>query len=364
VKLKMTAVLVPFSLVLLSCSSSRIAGQAEKIYVVERERESLFVLDHGHEKIIKDLGNLNHATMKFDKGFGYVLARDGYIAKIDTEKDELVKKVKIGKSGIGITFIDQYIAVVNYDPQSVVLLDKDLNVIKTIETQSRNVGIKAHKNLLVFSLMDKNQILVLDAKKDFQTVQTFEHVGQLPFDALIKDDKYIVGFFNEAAIGILNLTSMNYEKLTFKDAGDRLVYKVPHFGYWGIIGNAAIVPLAAEKKLLVLDLETSKALKEINLPGNPVFAAVSPDKTKLIVNYSGDHENIISVVDLKKLEKETDLEVGKRVMHLRFSPDGKSAYVTSYFDNSLKTIDTSKWKVVEERKVATPSGIFISGSKE
>lgn len=362
--IKMTALLGPLSLILLSCSSGTIADKTEKIYVVERERESLYVLDHGNEKVIKDLGNLNHATMKFDNGFGYVLARDGYIAKIDIEKDELVKKIKIGKSGIGITFIGQYIAVVNYDPQSVVVLDKDLNVIKTIETQSRNVGIKAYKDYLVFSLMDKNQIIVLDAKKNFQMVQIFENVGLLPFDALIKDDKYIVGFFNEASIGLLNLTSMKYEKLTFKDAGERLVYKVPHFGYWGIIGNSAIVPLAAEKKLLVLDLETSKALKEIALPGNPVFASVSPDKTKLIVNYSGDHENIISVVDLKKLEKEIDLEVGKRVMHLRFSPDGKRAYVTSYFDNSLKTIDTSKWKVVEERKVATPSGIFISGSKE
>lgn len=357
-KITLSAFLLPLMVTLFSCST------APKIYVVEREREALFVLDQGQEKIIKDLGNLNHATMKFDNGFGYVLARDGFISKINVEKDELVKKVKIGKSGIGITFIDQYIAVVNYDPQSVVLLDKDLNVIKTVETESRNVGIKAYKDYLVFSLMDKNQILVLDARKDFQVVQKFENVGQLPFDALIKDDKYIVGFFNEAAIGILNLSSMKYEKLIFKDTGDKLVMKVPHFGYWGVVGNTAIVPLAAEKKLLVLDLETSRALKEIPLMGNPVFASVSPDKKKLIVNYSGDQENFISVVDIKSLEKVTDVEAGRRVMHLRFSPDGKKAYVTSYFDNSLKTIDTSKWKVVEERKVATPSGIFISGAKE
>lgn len=362
-KMTMSAVILPLALTLFSCSSSSVSTSSNpKIYVVEREREALFVLDQGKEKIIKDLGNLNHATMKFDNGFGYVLARDGYISKINTQTDELVKKVKIGRSGIGITFIDKYIAVVNYDPQSVVLLDKELNVIKTVETQSRNVGIKSYKDYLVFSLMDKNQILVLDAKKDFQVVQKIDNAGNLPFDALIKDDKYIVGFFNEAAIGILNLSSMKYEKLIFKDTGDKLVMKVPHFGYWGVVEKTAIVPLAAEKKLLVLDLETSKALKEIPLIGNPVFASVSPDKKKLIVNYSGDQENFISVVDIQSLQKETDVEAGRRVMHLRFSPDGKKAYVTSYFDNSLKTIETSKWKVVEERKVATPSGIFISES--
>lgn len=363
-KIAMSVMILPLALTLFSCSTAPVSLNGSKIYVVEREREALFVLDQGKEKIIKDLGNLNHATMKFDNGYGYVLARDGFISKINIDKDELVKKVKIGKSGIGITFIDKYIAVVNYDPQSVVLLDKDLNIIKTVETQSRNVGIKSYKDYLVFSLMDKNQIMVLDAKKDFAIVKTFEDVGQLPFDALIKEDKYIVGFFNEAAIGILNLSSMQYEKLVFKDTGDKLVMKVPHFGYWGVVGNTAIVPLAAEKKLLVLDLTTSKALKEIPLIGNPVFASVSPDKKKLIVNYSGDQENLISVVDIRSLEKEADVEAGRRVMHLRFSPDGKKAYVTSYFDNSLKTIDTSKWKVVDERKVATPSGIFISGAKE
>lgn len=335
-----------------------------KTYVVQRERESLYVLDGSEEKLIGSLGNLNHATMKFDGVYGYVLARDGYLSKVDTVTDQLVKKVKIGKSGIGITFIGNYISVVNYDPQSVVLLDKDLNVVKTIETGSRNVGVKVFENYLVFSLMDKNQIWVLDAQKDFSVVRQFENVGNLPFDALIKDEKYIVGFFNEAAIGILNLKEMHYEKLVFKDSHDKLIYKVPHFGYWGIINNLAIVPLVSEKKLLVLDLNTTKAVKEINLIGDPVFAAVSPDKKSLIVNYSGEKENFISVIDLNRFEKMKDIDVAKRVMHLRFSPDGKKALVTSYFDNSLKVLETKNWNITDVKKVATPSGIFIKGIKE
>ncbi|MBW7941752.1 MAG: NirF protein, partial [Candidatus Kuenenia stuttgartiensis] len=47
---------------------------AEKIYVVERERERLAVIENGVlSGEIGNLGNLNHATVKFNKNFMYVI---------------------------------------------------------------------------------------------------------------------------------------------------------------------------------------------------------------------------------------------------------------------------------------------------
>jgi len=336
----------------------------QKIYIVERERESLYVLDGVNEKTISDLGNLNHATMKFRGKYGYLLARDGYVSKIDTVTDTLVRKVKIGKSGIGITFIGNHIAIVNYDPNSVVILDQELNVVKTILTDSRNVGIKAYKNYLVFSLMDKNALWVLDASKDYEIVKKVEDIGALPFDALIKEQRYLVGFFNEAAIGMFNVETLSYKKVSLHDLAMTPIYKVPHFGYWGIIDDIAVIPVVGQKKLLVLNLTTGKPQKEINLIGDPVFASVSSDKLQLVVNYSGDKENFISVVNLKTFEKVKDVEVGRRVMHLRFSPNEEKAYVTTYFDNKLKVLNTKDWSVLDEKAVATPSGVFINSVKE
>lgn len=336
----------------------------EKIYVVERERESLFVLDNGNEKLIDDLGNLNHATMKFKDKFGYVLARDGYISKVDVNSNKLVKKVKVGKSGIGITFIGNYIAIVNYDPNSVVILDQDLNVLETINTSSRNVGVKTYKNFLIFSLMDSNQIWILDANKKFEVVKKFENIGNLPFDALIKDNKYVVGFFNEAAVGILDIDKLEYKKIVLKDRENNLVYKVPHFGYWGVVDNKAIVPIVADKKLLVIDLETMSPINEIKLKGNPVFAAMSPDKKELVVNYSGDYENYISFINLTDYQIKKELEVGKRVMHLRYSLNSQKLFVSTYFDNSLRVYSSKDTSLLKTYKVATPSGIFSSELKE
>lgn len=361
--MKFTSIFILIFLVSCSGIKNQVIDD-EKIYVVERERESLFVLQNDNEKTIDDLGNLNHATMKFKSNYGYVLARDGFISKIDVGSNKLIKKVKVGKSGIGITFISNYIAIVNYDPNSVVILDQDLNTVQTINTNSRNVGVKTYKNFLVFSLMDSNQIWVLDSNRKFEVVKKFEDVGNLPFDALVKDNKYVVGFFNEAAVGILDIEKLEYKKIVLKDRENNLVYKVPHFGYWGVVDNKAIVPIVADKKLLVIDLDTMNPINEIKLKGNPVFAAMSPNKKELVVNYSGDYENYISFIDLNNFQVKKELEVGKRVMHLRYSLNSQKIYVSTYFDNSLRVFSSKDLSLLNTYKVATPSGIFSSELRE
>ena len=348
--------------VVASCSGVKVK---QKVYVVERERESIVSFDHnGEEERISNLGNLNHATIKFKNGFGYVLARDGFISKFDIDTNKLIHKVKIGKSGIGLTFIQDYIAIVNYDPNSVVILDQNLNVLKVVETKSRNVGVKVFNQFLVFSLMDTNQIWVLDSSKDFATVKVIESAGNMPFDALIKDNLYIVGFFHGGDVGLLNLNNFNYHRLRISDAQEKTVLKVPHFGYWGIIGNQAIIPMVSANKLLVVDLLTLQTKQEITLPGNPVFAIVSPNKEWMAVNFSGDYEDNISIIDLKTLKPVKDLSIGRRVMHLRFSLDGKSLYASTYFDHKLHTLSTKDWSVLKQETVANPSGIFIPETSE
>lgn len=335
-------------------------NREEKIYVVQRERESLQVFDNGQVKLISDLGNLNHATMKFKWGKGYLLARNGYISQIDINKDQLIKKVKIGKSGIGLTFTENNIVIVNYDPASVVILSKDLEVENTILTESRNVGVKVYSDFLVFSLMDKNEIWVLDTTKNFQLVKKFENVGNLPFDALVNGSDYLVGFFNEAAIGFLDLKSFSYSKINLNLNESNVVYKVPHFGYWGIVGDLAFVPIAAHKKILIIDMKSKKTVKEIELPGEPVFASVSPDKKNIVVNFSGETENLIAVVDTKKMVVENSFNAGKRVMHIRFSQNSKKLFVTSYFENKMHEYNVDNWSRVNSFDVASPSGVFLN----
>ena len=152
---------------------------AEKLYVVERERSALVVIENGEfKKEIKDIGNATHTTVKTDKNFAYAVSRDGYMSKIDKNSDRLIKKVKVGNSGIGFTILDKYIVVANYDPKDVVVIDKNMEIVKKLSTGSRNVGIKHRKNLIVFSLMDKDQIWILDKNKNFHRSKNIKTLGR------------------------------------------------------------------------------------------------------------------------------------------------------------------------------------------
>ncbi len=333
---------------------------AEKLYVVERERGSLAVIENDKlVKEIKDLGNLNHAIVKTDGDYSYCIARNGYFSKIDNKTDKVLKKIKPGNSGIGFTFIGKYIAIAHYDPKKVTILTKDLDIHKTIETGSRNVGIKPYYPYLVFALMDKDQVWVLNADKDF-SVEKKINVGKMPFDALIDKNRYIVGFFKEKGVGIVNLKDFSYKKVSFQTPEkEEVVFKIPHFGMWGIVDDKAIIPAVGEKTAYVVDTKNMVVVKKIPLAGLPVFISVSPDKKMAVVNYSGEKDNLLSVIDLEKLQVVKTFPAGKRVMHIRFSKDGKKLYVSSYFDNSLKIFDTKSWKLIKEITIPNPSGIFI-----
>ncbi|MBF0319205.1 MAG: NirF protein [Nitrospirae bacterium] len=346
-----------YLLILIMLLASVNYAAAEKLYVVEREREAIAVVDNGKVSEIENLGSMNHALVKFDAGAAYVVGRDGFFSHIDTKTDKLVKRVKVGSSGIGFTSCNDYIAVANYDPKDVVILDRKLNIAKKIETGSRNVGIKCLDNLLVFSLMDKDEIWVLDAKKDFKQVKAIKTGGEMPFDALLTGDTYVAGFF-KGGVALLDLKDFKYnEKIIM--AGQQTVFKIPHFGTWGVAGQRAYIPAVGENKLIIIDTKDYTYTGSIELTGLPVFVVVSPDGKYLAVNYSGDKDNYVTIIDLKDNKVLKNIDAGKRIMHLRFSGDGKTLYASAYFENMVKTIGKDTWAVRDWVSVPTPSGIFI-----
>jgi len=345
--------MLPLILFLLSIS----LALAEKLYVVERERSSLAVVENGRlVKRIEALGNMNHATVKFWRGYAYVISRDGYLSKIDTKRDELVKRVKVGKSSIGVDFTDRHVIVANYDPDTVVVLDEELNVLREISTGSRNVGIKAYKTGFLFSLMDKDEVWWV--REDGEVLKFA--VGKMPFDALLFGDHYLVGFFKDEGIGLIDLKEKSYKSLKFKREGKEVVFKIPHFGTWGVFKDTAYVPAVGERKIYVVSLKDVKVLREIALSGLPVFVAVSPEGEHIAVNFSGDKENFVALYDLGSEKLLGEVQAGKRIMHLRFSKDGKRLYLTSYFESKLKVFEVPTLKLLHEVDIPNPSGVFLA----
>lgn len=333
---------------------------SEKVYVVERGRSRLSVL-HGGRLVgrIEGLGKLHHATVKFWRGHAFLISRDGFLSKIDTKTDKVVKKVKVGKSSIGLTFVEDRIAVANYNPHDVVLLDEDLRIRKRLVTGGRNVGIKSWRHLLVVALMDKDALWIFDAQKGFALVHKVPFAGKMPYDALISKHYYLSAFFKERVMGVLDLQNKRYQRVVLPLASKGIPYKIPHFGMWGTWKGIAYLPVAGTQQLAMLEMSNFQKKGQIKLAGLPVFAVLSPDGMWIAVNYSGKDQDFLSLIDRKSGKVIFHQKIGRRLMHLRFSPDSRRLYVSSYFEHKVHLFSLKPWKKIASVVVPTPSGLFM-----
>lgn len=342
------------------------ASTHEKIFVVERESSSVAVIEDGLPRNhMKNMHNMNHGVIKFYKNDGYLISRDGYIMRFDPRREKKLNEYKTSKSAIGFVINKNYVAVANYDDKSIDILTRDLKPIEKIKTNSRNVGIKIYKNYLVFSEMDNDTIAVYKdvytnkGKPHFKLVKKFKNVGVMPFDAMIKGDKYINGFFQSPWFGVVDLDTLKFEKIQLKLGNRKPVLKVPHFGFWSISDSKVFIPAVGNNKVFVYTPDF-KFITAIITEGLPVFTALSPDKKYLAVTFSGKKFPVIQIIDTKTLKVIKRFEFDGKVLHVRWSKEKPELYVSVNDTNKVAVLNTKEWWLKREIfTIKKPSGIFI-----
>ncbi|WP_324171924.1 cytochrome D1 domain-containing protein [Sulfurimonas sp.] len=343
----------------------------EKIFVVERESESLAIIEKGLARgHLTGMHNMNHGVVKFEGKDGYVISRDGWVVKFDPEKELIVKELKTSDSAIGFTITKNFLAVANYAKKSVDILDRDLNPLQSFQTGSKNVGIKTYKDYLIFSQMDNDKITVLrdtnfgKGLPKFVIHKEFEDVGIMPFDAMIKDNNFITGFFQSPFFGVVNLDTMKYSKIKILLEDRKPVLKVPHFGFWSIGAGYVFIPAVGNNKVLVYTPDF-KFVRNITTEGLPVFTALSPDKKYLAVTFSGKKFPVIQIIDTATLKIIKRFEFNGKVLHVRWSNVRPNLYVSVNDANKVAVIDTNSWRLSREMfNIKKPSGIFIYEGKD
>jgi len=347
------------------------ADAKDKVFVVERESSSLAIIEDGlPREHMKGMHNMNHGVVKFFQNDGYLISRDGYVVRFDPVSEKKLSEYKTSKSAIGFVVDKNFVAVANYDDKSVDILSRDLKPISKIKTGSRNVGIKVYKNYLIFAEMDNDAVAVYKnesknpKKPEFKLYKEFKNIGVMPFDAMIKDDKYIVGFFQSPWFGVVDLDSMKYKKIEILLGDRKPVLKVPHFGFWSISDGNVFVPAVGDNKVLVYTPDF-KFVKNIETEGLPVFTSLSPDKKYLAVTFSGKKFPVIQIIDTKTLKVIKRFEFDGKVLHVRWSKEKPYLYVSVNDSNKVAVINTKKWYLAREIfTIKKPSGIFIyEGSK-
>ena len=356
---------------ILTASTMTVLQAKEKFFVVERESSSVAIIeDKLPRSHMENMHNMNHGVMKFYENDGYIISRDGYVVRFDPRSEKKLNEYKTSKSAIGFVINKNYVAVANYDDKSVDILSRDLKPIQKIKTDSRNVGIKIYKNYLVFSEMDNDAIAVYEdlnsgkGTPKFVLKKEFKDVGVMPFDAMIKDDKFIAGFFQSPWFGVVDLTTMKYKKIDILLGDRKPVLKVPHFGFWSISEGNVFIPAVGDNKVLVYTPDF-KFVKAIKTEGLPVFTSLSPDQKYLAVTFSGKKFPVIQIIDTHTLKVIKRFEFDGKVLHLRWSKEKPSLYISVNDSNKVAILNTKKWYLSREIfTIKKPSGIFIYEEKK
>lgn len=342
----------------------------EKIFVVERESESLAVIHKGLTKShMTGMHNMNHGIIKFDGKDGYLISRDGYVVHFDPVTETKLEEYKTSRSAIGFVIGENYVAIANYDDKSVDILTRDLKPIDKIKTGSKNVGIKIYKDYLVFAQMDSDKVTVFkneNASKGLPKFTMFKefNVGAMPFDAMIEENIYIVGFFLSKSFGVVDLDKMEFSEINVTTKNDKPVLKVPHFGFWSLSEDKTFIPAVGDNKVMVYD-KAFKFIKNIETQGLPVFTSLSPDENYLAVTYSGKDFPTIQIIDTKSLEIVHTFNFTGKVLHVRWSKLDNYLYVSVNDSNQVNVINTKEWFLEREIfQLKAPSGIFIYEMEE
>ena len=81
--------------------------------------------------------------------------------------------------------------------------------------------------------------------------------------------------------------------------------------------------------------------------------------------YIPDMRNgVVHKIDIKTFEELVGIKTGSGAHGIAYSPDGKHAFVTNTWDNSLSIIDTISDTVIKTISVGkSPNGVAVSGGK-
>ncbi len=358
-------------------------GSGDLGIVVERAAGSVAVIEtttRTQLAKIDGLGDLSHASAVFsrDQRYAYIFGRDGGLTKVDLLAARIDKRVLQAGNSIGgaISQDGRLVAVSNYTPGGVKVFDsKTLDLVADIPAidehgnASKVVGlVDVPDGRFVFSLYDSGEIWIADfSGGDKPNLTKFPNIGRQPYDGLITDDGryYVAGLFGEDGLAKLDLWHPEAGVSRILDGygrGDEKlpVYKMPHLEGWARAGDLLFMPAVGRHEVLIVDVNTWKEVGRIPVHGQPVFAVARPDGRQVWVNFAHPLNDTVQVIDVEKKAIVHEMQPGKAVLHLEFTPRGEQVWISVRDADRVDIYDTRTFKRLGELPMQKPSGIFLA----
>ena len=360
-----------------ACAAPSPRGTGDLGLVVERASGSIMLIETtGRSALgrIGGLGDLSHASAVFsrDGRYAYVFGRDGGLTKVDLLEARIERRVIQAGNSIGgaISQDGRLVAVANYKPGGIRIFDAGtLEPLAEIPTGAKVVGIAdAPGNRFVFSLFEAGEIWIVDASQPRSPAVTkLKGIGKQPYDGFITPNgrHYIAGLFGEDGLALVDLWNPEAgarRVLSGYGRGEEPlpVYKMPHLRGWAVAGRYIFLPAIGRHEVLVLDSVTWTEAGRIAVHGQPVFAVAQPGGQRVWVNFAFPNNGVVQVIDVPAMKVVRELQPGRAVLHLEFTPRGEQAWISSRDDGAVVVYDTASYAELARLPAASPSGIFLT----
>ncbi len=337
-----------------------------------------------------------HGGPKFTPDGRYVFfaSRDGWVSKFDIWNLKTVAEVRAGINtrNVAVSSDGKFVAVANYLPHTLVLLDADLNLLKVHAVRDKE-GKSSSRVSAVYDAGPRRSFVA--ALKDVPEVWEISYdpkAEDIPtgmiHDFQYKEGAFIPGFLNPRRTFLADVLddfffTQDYTELigASREAGKGQVVNLdvrkkiatldlpgmPHLGSgitWEYQGRTVMAtPNLKEGVVSVIDLKDWKTVKQIPTLG-PGFFMRSHEKSRYAwvdSMMSPQNKNVLQVIDKQTLEKagEVRVEPGKTLAHIEFDRYGKYA-LASLWENegAIIVYDAATLKEVKRIPARKPVGKY------
>jgi|CXWL01.1.fsa_nt_gi DNA-binding beta-propeller fold protein YncE len=368
--------------------------------VVETGDHSVTVLDGDKLEPIHRFASRYalHGGPKFTPDGRYVFfaSRDGWVTKFDIWNLQVVAEIRAGINtrNVAVSGDGKYLAVANYLPNTLVLLDADLNLLKVHAVKDKDGKLSSRVSAVYDAEPRKSFVAALKDVAEVWEISYNPKAEDIPVgmvhDFQYKEGAFIPGFMNPRRTYLSEplddfFFTQGYSELmgTSREAGKGQVVNLdvrkkiadlslpgmPHLGSgitWQRQGKTVMAtPNLKDGLITVIDMSDWKTIKTLPTPG-PGFFMRSHEKTPYAWADSmmSRAKDTLTVFDKRSLEKVADIKTdpGKTLAHIEFTRDGKYALASLWErkadGGALIVFDAATFKEIKRIPMDKPVGKY------
>lgn len=365
--------------------------------VVEAGDHHVSVVDGDRLEVIHRFPSRHalHGGPKFAEGGRYVFfgSRDGWVTKYDLWNLQVVAEVRAGINtrNVAVSPDGRHVAVANYLPNTLVLLDGDLNLLKSIDVADRDGGASSRVSAVYEATPRQSFVAALKDVPEVWEISYTRAVEDIPVgfihDFRQGEGEFIPGYLNPRRTRLDDVLddfffTQDYSELmgasregkgqvvnldVRKKVAELPLAGMPHLGSgitWDWQGRRVMASTNLKTaEVTVIDLATWEVVRRIPTRGPGFFLRSHEASRYAFVDsmMSPQYKHVLQVIDKESLQvvREIEGEAGRTLAHVEFTRDGRYALASLWEDDGAVVVyDAQTLQEVKRLPMRKPVGKY------